>query len=71
MYLSGSFVLKAWFYGNLRLYQGSLRGKRDVLNLTRVYLCSAPRSTLCSQVFSVFWSKRGDSETRSSTKKER
>ena len=52
MYLSGSFVLKAWFYGNLRLYHGSLRGKRDVLKLRRVYLCSAPRSTLCSQDFS-------------------
>jgi len=51
MYLSGSFVLKAWFFGNLRLYHGSLRGKRDVLKLTRVSLCTAPRSTLCSQDF--------------------
>ena len=52
MYLSGSFVLKAWFFGNLRLYHGSLRGKRDVLKLTPVSLCTAPRSTLCSQDFS-------------------
>ena len=52
MYLSRSFVLKAWFFGNLRLYHGSLRGKRDVLKLTRVSRCTAPRSTLCSQDFS-------------------
>ena len=50
--LCGSFVLKAWFYENLRLYHGNLHGERDVLKLTRVSLCTAQRSKLCSQDFS-------------------
>jgi len=52
LFLCGSFVLKAWFYENLRLYHGNLRGERDVLKLTRVSLCTAQRSNLCSQDFS-------------------
>jgi len=50
--LCGSFVLKTWFYENLRLYHGNLRGERDRLKLTRVSLCTAQRSKLRSQDFS-------------------
>ena len=52
LFLCESFVSKAWFYENLRLYHRNLRGERDVLKLTRVSLCTGQRSKLCSQDFS-------------------